>query len=243
MRFRRGVGGLGVLGAGFMDVDQLREELSWKANDWLELRGGIDHALSTWRAEFLTSLPSGTRSEAIDDEVPAKREANYEAAVEAFGRLDVVFNNAGFNAPHHPLDQTDDDGVTLRQRLDLFACVRPVRYFQGVPSPVRTPEKMDMIVFRENTEDIYAGMEVEAGTPEAKRMIELCNIAHVFAVLMSLVERLETRIGRDRGMRLMKPHAAEESLMGREGVQPRARLIHDDLAGIPCDFPDWYAVP
>ncbi|MEE9579342.1 MAG: isocitrate/isopropylmalate family dehydrogenase, partial [Gemmatimonadota bacterium] len=49
--------------------------------------------------------------------------------------------------------------VTLRQRLDLFACVRPVRYFQGVPSPVKTPEKMDMIVFRENTEDIYAGIE------------------------------------------------------------------------------------
>jgi isocitrate dehydrogenase len=62
--------------------------------------------------------------------------------------------------------------VTMRQRLDLFACVRPVRYFQGVPSPVRTPEKMDMIVFRENTEDIYAGIEYRAKTEEARRLIE-----------------------------------------------------------------------
>ncbi len=62
--------------------------------------------------------------------------------------------------------------VTMRQRLDLFACVRPVRYFQGVPSPVKTPEKMDMIVFRENTEDIYAGIEYRAKTEEARRLIE-----------------------------------------------------------------------
>ncbi len=62
--------------------------------------------------------------------------------------------------------------VTMRQRLDLFACVRPVRYFQGVPSPIKTPEKMDMIVFRENTEDIYAGIEYRAKTEEARRLIE-----------------------------------------------------------------------
>ena len=62
--------------------------------------------------------------------------------------------------------------VTLRQRLDLFACVRPVRYFQGVPSPVKTPEKVDMVVFRENTEDIYAGIEYRAGTEEARQVID-----------------------------------------------------------------------
>ena len=56
--------------------------------------------------------------------------------------------------------------VALRKELDLFACVRPVRYFQGVPSPVRHPEDMDMIIFRENTEDIYTGIEFEQGTPE-----------------------------------------------------------------------------
>ena len=61
--------------------------------------------------------------------------------------------------------------VALRQRLDLFACVRPVRWFQGVPSPVRRPHLVDMVVFRENTEDIYAGIEWEAGTPESRRVI------------------------------------------------------------------------
>ena len=62
--------------------------------------------------------------------------------------------------------------VALRQELDLFACVRPVRYFEGVPSPVKAPEKTDMIVFRENTEDIYAGIEWMSGTPEAAKVID-----------------------------------------------------------------------
>src|SRR2546421_764490 len=63
--------------------------------------------------------------------------------------------------------------VALRQLLDLYVCLRPVRWFQGVPSPVKHPEKVDMVIFRENTEDIYAGLEVEEGTPEAARMLEL----------------------------------------------------------------------
>ncbi|HZE36408.1 MAG TPA: isocitrate/isopropylmalate family dehydrogenase, partial [Candidatus Eisenbacteria bacterium] len=62
--------------------------------------------------------------------------------------------------------------VTLRQVLDLYVCLRPVRYFKGVPSPVKHPEKIDMVIFRENTEDIYAGIEWEQGTPEAKKVIE-----------------------------------------------------------------------
>jgi len=62
--------------------------------------------------------------------------------------------------------------VTLRQRLDLFACVRPVRWFEGVPSPVKEPEKVDMVIFRENTEDIYAGIEWQAGTPELKKVMK-----------------------------------------------------------------------
>lgn len=61
--------------------------------------------------------------------------------------------------------------VTLRQVLDLYVCLRPVRYFQGVPSPVRKPELIDMVIFRENTEDIYAGIEWKAGTPEASKVI------------------------------------------------------------------------
>ena len=63
--------------------------------------------------------------------------------------------------------------VTLRQVLELYACVRPVRYFQGVPAPVTHPEKMDVVIFRENTEDVYAGIEWEQGTPEVKKVIEL----------------------------------------------------------------------
>ncbi|HDL98859.1 MAG TPA: isocitrate dehydrogenase (NADP(+)) [Desulfobacteraceae bacterium] len=62
--------------------------------------------------------------------------------------------------------------VTMRQVLDLYACVRPVRYYQGVVSPVKAPEKVDMIIFRENTEDVYAGIEWQAGTPEADKVID-----------------------------------------------------------------------
>ena len=61
--------------------------------------------------------------------------------------------------------------VALRQELDLYVCLRPVRYFKGVPSPVKAPEKVDMVIFRENTEDIYAGIEWQAESPEAKKVI------------------------------------------------------------------------
>src|SRR6202163_332493 len=63
--------------------------------------------------------------------------------------------------------------VALRQMLDLYVCLRPVRWFKGVPSPVKHPEKVDMVIFRENTEDIYAGIEFEEGTPEAKKFLDL----------------------------------------------------------------------
>src|SRR2546422_181336 len=62
--------------------------------------------------------------------------------------------------------------VALRQMLDLYVCLRPVQYFQGVPSPVKRPEKVNMVIFRENTEDIYAGIDYQAGSPEAKKIIE-----------------------------------------------------------------------
>lgn len=62
--------------------------------------------------------------------------------------------------------------VALRQELDLFTCLRPVRWFQGVPSPVKRPEDTDMVIFRENTEDIYAGIEFKEGTPEVKKLID-----------------------------------------------------------------------
>src|SRR5213080_3056068 len=65
--------------------------------------------------------------------------------------------------------------VALRQILDLYACVRPVKYYKGTPSPVRHPERMDIVIYRENTEDVYAGIEWEQGTPEAARLIEFLN--------------------------------------------------------------------
>src|SRR6476659_310798 len=61
--------------------------------------------------------------------------------------------------------------VALRQELDLYVCLRPVQYFTGVPSPVTHPERVDMVIFRENTEDIYAGIEYAAGTPEAAKVL------------------------------------------------------------------------
>src|SRR5437868_3468190 len=62
--------------------------------------------------------------------------------------------------------------VALRQMLDLYVCLRPVQWFTGVPSPVKHPEKVDMTIFRENTEDIYAGIEFAAGTPEAQKVLD-----------------------------------------------------------------------
>src|SRR5882757_700077 len=62
--------------------------------------------------------------------------------------------------------------VALRQMLDLYVCLRPVQYFTGVPSPVKRPELVEMVIFRENTEDIYAGIEYAAGTPEAQKLLD-----------------------------------------------------------------------
>lgn len=67
--------------------------------------------------------------------------------------------------------------VALRQMLDLYVCLRPVRYFKGVPSPVRTPDRVDMTIFRENTEDIYVGIEFEAGTPDNKKFLDAFKAA------------------------------------------------------------------
>src|ERR1700727_797404 len=65
--------------------------------------------------------------------------------------------------------------VTLRQVLDLYSCIRPVKYYTGVPSPVKHPEKLDVVIFRENTEDVYSGIEFREGTPEAKKLIDFLN--------------------------------------------------------------------
>ncbi|TET98217.1 MAG: isocitrate dehydrogenase (NADP(+)) [Candidatus Stahlbacteria bacterium] len=78
--------------------------------------------------------------------------------------------------------------VTMRQTMDLYACVRPVKYFSGVPSPVTHPEQMDIVIFRENTEDVYAGIEWKQGSPEVKKVIDFLN------------ENMNTRIEYDAGI-------------------------------------------
>ncbi len=92
-----------------------------------------------------------------------------EATVEAFRRYLIGIKG--------PLTTPVGTGirslnVALRQILDLYVCLRPVRWFRGVPSPVRHPERVDMVIFRENTEDVYAGFEAEAGTKDAERLVE-----------------------------------------------------------------------
>ena len=87
-----------------------------------------------------------------------------------------AFDKTGEWLPQATLEAIRDSlaaikGVALRQELDLYACVRPVRYFKGVVSPLKEPEKTDITIFRENTEDIYAGIEWEAGTEEVKKVI------------------------------------------------------------------------
>src|SRR5215210_6536474 len=72
--------------------------------------------------------------------------------------------------------------VTLRQVLDLYACVRPVRYFDGVPSPVREPDKVDVVIFRENTEDVYAGVEFVSESDRAREIISLLNDKYGYKV-------------------------------------------------------------
>ena len=72
--------------------------------------------------------------------------------------------------------------VALRQTLDLYACVRPVRYFSGVPSPVKEPHKVDMVVFRENTEDVYAGLELEADKQETRQLMDHLSKAYGWTI-------------------------------------------------------------
>jgi isocitrate dehydrogenase len=114
--------------------------------------------------------------------------------------------------------------VALRQELDLFACVRPVRWFEGVPSPVREPEKVDMVIFRENTEDIYAGIEWNYGTPELEKvkkfLIEEMGVTNIrFPDTCSLGVKPVSKEGTERLVRSAIEYAIEQK---RESVT----LVH-----------------
>ena len=97
--------------------------------------------------------------------------------------------------------------VALRQILDLYACVRPVRYFEGVPSPVKQPEKVDMVIFRENTEDVYAGIEWKGGTAEAKKLIRF------------LAEELGSSIREDSGIGIKPMSAFGSKRLVRKAIE------------------------
>ena len=114
--------------------------------------------------------------------------------------------------------------VALRQKLDLYACVRPVRYFSGVPSPVKAPEKVDMVIFRENTEDIYAGIEYLHGTDEVEKLkkflIEEMGVTSIrFPDTVSLGIKPVSKEGTERLVRSAIKYALAEG-------KPSVNLVH-----------------
>jgi len=115
--------------------------------------------------------------------------------------------------------------VTLRQVLDLYACIRPVRYYAGVPSPLKEPAKIDMVIFRENTEDVYAGIEWAANTPEAQRLIHFLNHELGCTLDMSaaigikpMTERCSKRLIRMALKHAMKHRRASVTLMHKGNI-------------------------
>jgi isocitrate dehydrogenase len=97
--------------------------------------------------------------------------------------------------------------VSLRQQLELFACVRPVRYFRGVPSPVKRPEDVDMVIYRENTEDVYAGIEWQEGSAEVKKVIDFLN------------EQMGTSIRADSGIGIKPMSVTGTKRLVRKAIQ------------------------
>jgi len=111
--------------------------------------------------------------------------------------------------------------VTLRQKLDLYVCLRPVRWFEGVPSPVIHPERVDMVIFRENTEDVYAGLELAEGTPEAEKLAEFCSKSFNWKIRpdSGLGLKPVSRTGSQRLVRAAIRYALQEG-------RPSVTLVH-----------------
>jgi isocitrate dehydrogenase len=111
--------------------------------------------------------------------------------------------------------------VALRQMLDLYACIRPVRYIPGIPSPVKHPEKVDMVIFRENTEDVYAGIEWPAGSKEANRIIDFLREEFGASIRpeSGIGIKPMSRFGTSRLVRMAIRHALERGL-------PSVTLVH-----------------
>jgi isocitrate dehydrogenase len=122
--------------------------------------------------------------------------------------------------------------VALRQLLDLYVCLRPVQYFVGVPSPVRHPEKVDMVIFRENTEDIYAGIEYAGGTPEAQKVLGF--LEKEFPAAFAKIRFGTREKAEDFWKMVGAPHVKSDICVG-VGIKPvswsgSVRLIHSAIA-------------
>ncbi|MDM1545895.1 NADP-dependent isocitrate dehydrogenase [Ignatzschineria indica] len=114
--------------------------------------------------------------------------------------------------------------VTMRQTLDLYLCMRPVQYFNGVPSPVKEPEKVDMVIFRENSEDIYAGIEWEAGSPEAKKVINfLQNEMHVNKIRFPETSGIGIKPVSEEGTKRLVRKAIQYAI---DNDKPNVTLVH-----------------
>lgn len=114
--------------------------------------------------------------------------------------------------------------VTMRQTLDLYLCMRPVQYFQGVPSPVKAPEKVDMVIFRENSEDIYAGIEWEAGSAEAKKVIDfLQNEMHVTKIRFPETSGIGIKPVSEEGTKRLVRKAIQYAI---DNDKPNVTLVH-----------------
>ena len=110
--------------------------------------------------------------------------------------------------------------VALRQELDLYVCLRPIQYFKGVPSPVKEPEKTNMVIFRENSEDIYAGIEYEAKSDKAKKLIKfLIDETQGHEDPLPRDQRHRHQAGVDRGHRA--PGAQGHPVRDRQSTSPR----------------------
>ena len=114
--------------------------------------------------------------------------------------------------------------VALRQVLDLYVCLRPVRYFEGVPSPVKRPQDTDMVIFRENTEDIYAGIEFQAGTEENKTFLH--GLSYQFPKMFDKIRFGTQQKGHDFAMAAMPDHIepGDDDVMVGIGIKPVSRL-------------------
>jgi isocitrate dehydrogenase len=125
--------------------------------------------------------------------------------------------------------------VALRQLLDLFVCLRPVRWYRGVPSPVKRPEKVDMVIFRENTEDIYAGIEYAPGTPEAQKLLDF--VAREFPKDFKKIRfgSAETSAGWQKALQEIGAPARQVDVQVGIGLKPISylgseRLIHSAIS-------------